>query len=460
MTSLCRNVLTTRSDSTPVYPFCNSSGELVLIAMLDFSKVTTQIQSFASEHTRALPQLQAALTEAARRLHASGPAWAETRDKIAASRTSWLVADWREPPDLREAPPPRPMPCTVFATDGSQIVADRHDIALCYLLNIGLIALRYGTGERAYLASRPALAFPEDDLLDEFQGEQASIAPRRLTIRRLLAEFAGLAQMIAENMPVPNPSGASDPAGDLFTTREGYSVPTGMQSTADRPALALLDGSLILWPLESEKETFRVESLQTLQSHLETAREHRVPVAGYISKPASRDVVNALRIFRCPHPRADCDHYCPNRSRPKPDYVAPDCAGTERITDADLFAQILAPGERSAVFGSRSKILQEYEVAHRICFFYLHTGREVARVEIPHWVAADAELLAWTHTLCCDQARKGDGYPVALAEAHEMAIVRGAERDAFFRLMEREFVQSHLPVAVTRKAISKRARRV
>ena len=53
----------------------------------------------------------------------------------------------------------------MFAADGSQIVSDRHDIALCYLLNIGLIALRYGTGERATLTSRPYLALPEDDLL-------------------------------------------------------------------------------------------------------------------------------------------------------------------------------------------------------------------------------------------------------------------------------------------------------
>jgi hypothetical protein len=399
--------------------------------MLDFAQITVQIREFAADRLRALPQQQAAWEEARRRLHESGPLWEETQTKIAHSRTSWLVAAWHEPPDRAHAAPPRPLPCTVLAADGSQIVSDRHDITLCYLINVGLIALRYGTGERATLTSRPSLAPPDDDLLDEFQGEQAVIVPKRLAMRRLLAEFAGLAAMIVENAPA-----------------------------ASGPTLALSDGSLILWPLETEHDEFRAASLAAFESHLETARQHNVPIVGYISQPTSRDVVNALRVFRCPHPQANCDRYCPHRQKPKPHYVAPDCAGTERLTDADLFFDLLQPGERSAVFGSRSQILGSYRPDNRICFFYLHTGLEVARVEIPAWAATDPDLLALTHALCYDQAQKGDGYPVALAEAHEQAIVRGAERAAFFHLMEREFVHSRLPVAVTRKAASKRARRV
>jgi hypothetical protein len=400
--------------------------------MLDFSQVTAQIQTFTQEQVRAHPQWKEARDEAGRRLRASAPAWEQTADKIALSRTSWLVADWLNSPETTTPAPPRPMPCVVFAADGSQIVADRHDIALCYLLNIGFIALRYGTGERATLTSRPQLAFPDDDLLDEFQGEQAAIVPRRLGVRRLLAEVAGLTEMIEKEAA----------------------------STPNLTGLALFDGSLILWMLETEQEQFRLDALDAFQSYLESARKRRVPFAGYISKPMSRDVVNALSVFRCPHPEANCDTFCPNRSKPKPIYKPPDCAGTGRVTDAELFALSLQPGQRSAVFGSQSKILKQYDPIHRIRFFYLHTGREVARVEIPDWVAEDAELLDRTHALCYDQTQKGDGYPVALAEAHEQAIVRGAERTAFFHLMEQRFVTSHLPLSGTQKAVSKRARRV
>ncbi len=398
--------------------------------MLDFSQITTQVQTYAGEHAREQPQRRAALEEASNRMRAAGSAWQDTSDKISESRTSWLLADWQEPPNQVFPAPERPLPHTLLAVDGSQIVADRHDIALCYVLNVGMITLRYGTGERAALVSRPLLAVPDDAMLDTGEGEQTAIMPRRLNMRRLLAEFAALAEML----------------------------PEGGGSAS--PALGMFDGSLILWQLETETEEFRAEVLQELETHLDKARMQGVPVAGYISRPQSRDVVNALRVSHCPYQQANCDRHCPNRARPKPHFVAPDCAGTERITDADLFAALLQPGERSALFGSRSKILHFYPPEHHVRFFYLHTGREVARIEIPAWVADDPQQLAHTHALSYDQARKGDGYPVALAEAHELAIVRMTERDAFFRLIERAFVTSHQPVASTQKALSKRARRV
>ena len=57
-------------------------------------------------------------------------------------------------------------------------------------------------------------------------------------------------------------------------------------------------------------------------------------------------------------------------------------------------------------------------------------------MEIPEWVGRDSSLLELVHSVCIDQIRKGDGYPVALAEAHELAVVRGAERDVFFAIMQ------------------------
>jgi hypothetical protein len=397
--------------------------------MLDFAQVAAQIRTFTTEHAGTLPLYRAALAEAGRRLRESAPKWEGVQARIEESKTSWLLAEWREPPDGRFVALPRPTPCVVYAADGSQLISDRHDFALCYLLNIGLIALRYGPDASASLSSHPTLHCAEDDPEEIPQGEQAAIAPRRLAMRRLLAECAALTDRI-ETAP------------------------------DNAPALALLDGSLILWPLESETESFRDESLTAFQEHLDTACEKRVPLAGYISRPASRDVVNALRVAVCPHERANCDHHCENRNKPRPLFEPPPCQGTERVTDADLFASVLRPGERSAVFGSRSKILGQYRPEHDIQFFYLHTGDEVARVEIPHWVAADPELLARTHTLCLDQIEKGDGYPVALAEAHEQAIIRAPERDAFFHLMECQFVATGQPVAISRKAVSKRTRRI
>lgn len=407
--------------------------------MLDFSQVSSQIDAFTQESARALPYRRNALTEATTRLLHSGNDWPLTAEKIAAGKTSWLLANWIEPPYQTHPLPERPFPYTVLATDGSQIVSDRHDIASCYLINIGSIAIRYGGGMRSTLTSHPELQFPEDDLLMEMQGEVQVIAPRRLAIRRLLAELQHLVSLMRSEQSTFD---ASHPVSRSV------------------PLMGLVDGSLILWPLESETEEFKQDSLHRLHTILEDSRQLCEPIIGYISRPASRDVINSLRVSKCPHPVANCDRYCPRRAKPKPLFLAPDCAGTEQITDADLFFRHLQPGERSAVFGSQSKILNQYPSEHRIVFFYLHTGREVARVEIPAWVATDYDLLARTHAHCYDQAQKGDGYPLALAEAHEQAVIRTAERTAFFQLLERAFVRERLPVSTTGKSISKRARRV
>ncbi len=135
------------------------------------------------------------------------------------------------------------------------------------------------------------------------------------------------------------------------------------------------------------------------------------------------------------------------------------CAKLTHLTDAQVFARLLPrPGDRSPVFGSAARSLDLYPDAQRIAFFYLNAGPEIARVEIPMWVAEDADLTDRVHVLCFDQARKGQGYPIALAEAHERAVVRGPEREAFFRLVENAFVRENLPALQTRKALAKRTR--
>ena len=83
---------------------------------------------------------------------------------------------------------------------------------------------------------------------------------------------------------------------------------------------------------------------------------------------------------------------------------------------------------------------------------------EIARVEIPQWVAQDENLLNLTHSLVLDQCRRGQGYPVALAEAHEQAVVTGADRESFWQLVESLLIGEHLPTPTSAKSFSKRTR--
>ncbi|MBM2825197.1 MAG: hypothetical protein HW402_861, partial [Dehalococcoidales bacterium] len=83
---------------------------------------------------------------------------------------------------------------------------------------------------------------------------------------------------------------------------------------------------------------------------------------------------------------------------------------------------------------------------------------EIARVEIPQWVAKNESLLGLAHTLVLDQCRRGKGYPVALSEAHEQAVVREADRQNFWQLVESSLIEEKMPSPVSGKSFSKRTR--
>jgi len=85
-------------------------------------------------------------------------------------------------------------------------------------------------------------------------------------------------------------------------------------------------------------------------------------------------------------------------------------------------------------------------------------GDEIARVEIPQWVARDEDLLNLTHTLVFDQCQRGQGYPVALSEAHEQAVVTMVDRENFWQVVDSSLVEEPLPTPTSAKSQSKRTR--
>ena len=350
------------------------------------------------------------------------------RKKIDASQTTWLVAGLVDGLDPHYKPPSLPPEFTIIATDGSHIDVDRHRSTRCYLINIGTVMLGYGAQPQALLDSFPALYFGDEDLViapDGAKGREQPIEGVLLGIKRGVDECHMLAELAAE---LPK----------------------------DSSALALLDGSLILWGLAGQTyPEFVVEALlhkgflRSLEQIRKLNTDKRVALASYISFPRSTDVVNALRVAICPHEPADCDRYCPNKAR--------DCDEVAGVRDRELFASVLAEGERSALFISTSKIQKHYGV-HEVYFFYLRIDDEIARVEIPQWVATDESLLNLTHALILDQCQRGQGYPVALSEAHEQAVVTGADRETFWQLVESLLIGEKMPTPTSAKSFSKRTR--
>jgi hypothetical protein len=126
------------------------------------------------------------------------------------------------------------------------------------------------------------------------------------------------------------------------------------------------------------------------------------------------------------------------------------------LRDANFWASQLTPGQRSPFYRSTAAILERYG-DQPIYFCYLHVGTEVARVEVPRWVVADVDQGERALAMVLAQVQKGYGYPVALAEAHNQAVVRGGDRHRFFALLERELIRAGLKnVGVSAKEARKR----
>ena len=119
--------------------------------------------------------------------------------------------------------------------------------------------------------------------------------------------------------------------------------------------------------------------------------------------------------------------------------------------------RLLAPGWRSPLYRTNSSVPRDYYGAGRqVCFFYLNAGTEIGRVEMPSWVAEDETLRPLTHALIWDQCQRGQGYPAALSEAHEQAVIKGADRRAFRRMLAEALQRQGLPPTTSEKDRAKR----
>jgi len=347
--------------------------------------------------------------------------------KCAAAKTTWLVAELVDGLARRYPEPPTPADFTVMASDGSHIDVDRHHSTRCYLINIGSVAITYGSQPDAVLSSSPRLYSDDNDLVitPPGGGREQPVEGTILGIKRSVEECRHLTDLAA-------------------------GLPAGSTS------LALLDGTLILWGLEAYPEfvtdiLLNNGMLKCLDAMRKLNEKRKIALASYISFPRSTDVVNVLRIAICPYDSPDCDRDCPpGKER--------DCEAVAGVRDRDLFMNLLESGERSALFISPSKIVKEHYGEHRVYFFYLRVDDEIARIEIPQWVAESEPLLNLTHSLTLDQCRRGHGYPVVLSESHEQAVVTGADRESFWELVESSLVEEHLPGTGSAKSFSKRTR--
>jgi NurA domain len=419
--------------------------------MLDLNKLVPQIQELTRGVCQAGDELRRRLDAAREQLArvAAEPRW---RELLGPDRTEPRMAlPAEEPLTLAAGAPEPPAPLTVLAVDGSQIAPDHHEVANCCLINVGSVTFRYAAAPQAgqaEFASEPQLIFQREEI-DELADGAADLrfgfgGGGDLDARRMIAESKRLAALIrAEHRP-------SEPDGQRLAPRP---VPA---------ALALMDGPLIAWPLGwLEPRTRREAAARLFLEALDTGQQLRFPVAGYISRTRSVDVIQMLKFTMC-EASAATGRFCPacdTAARGRPDPLAPPCfAAIDGLLDIQLMGELLPErGARSAVFESNNKVLRQlYDSHRRIGFFFINAGLEIARVEVPEWVWRDPERLSEVHAAVYRQVRLGMGYPIALSEAHEQAVVRGPERQAFFELLRRTLLRDRQPAESSAKAQRKR----
>ncbi|NJO94205.1 MAG: DNA double-strand break repair nuclease NurA, partial [Hydrococcus sp. RM1_1_31] len=98
-------------------------------------------------------------------------------------------------------------------------------------------------------------------------------------------------------------------------------------------------------------------------------------------------------------------------------------------------------GQRGPLWRSSNRIFELYGEAQRVYFCHVNVGVEIARIEVPAWVAEDSALFEQSLSIMLAQVSKGFGYPIALAEAHNQAVVRGGDRVHFYALLEQQMIR-------------------
>ena len=324
------------------------------------------------------------------------------------NRLLFAIATPVEPLDGCFEIPAPPYSHSVFATDGSQISPSHHEIIYCYLINVGRVMLHYGQSLHPLLDSLPEVFYEAKDLyiskqwgirLDEWMG-----------YRRTVSEAQMLADIACQ-----------------------WVLPPGAHHNV--PNLAMVDGSLIYWFLDGLPIEAREQILPPILAAWSQLQETKIPLMGYVSASRSIEGINFLRLQSCPYEQPNCVSTCSELEK----YP---CQTIDPLRDATFWSQRLQPGQRSPLYRSNLRILDLYDDAQRVYFCYVHVGAEIARIEVPAWVAEDNELFNQSLSIMLGQVHKGYGYPVALAESHNQAVVRSSDRSRFFALIEHQLVRA------------------
>ena len=293
----------------------------------------------------------------------------------------------KKPIDKSFEPHPSTTPVVLLAADGSQIIPNQHLAVQFGVINVGL--MRMSAEQTPQESIESDLLFANDILTDQgyLVGEELIALRRDHKERSQLLQAAS-----AENQTV----------------------------------VTLTDGPLELFREGRESAEYQ-QLLEDYLQILSRMAEKDIITAGYVDKPRSDLVIRLLELtLQTQDQIAQI-----NKIRELPG-----------ITDVDLFARILQPEQRSAIFKLHSHNAQKFSGELAIHFFYLNIGwtgkPQIARVEFPAWVLHRSENIDLIHYHILDQCKiiGVRAYPYILLRAHEIATVSFQEREHLTGLLQ------------------------
>lgn len=301
----------------------------------------------------------------------------------------------KEPIDQSIKPLPPTRPVVFLAADGSQIIPNQHLAVQFGVINVSLMRMSAGQTPKESIESD--LLFANEILTDQgyLVGEDL------IALRRDHKERSQLLQAA---------------------------------SSENQTVITLTDGPLELFREGRESAEYQ-QLLEDYLQILSQMADKDILTAGYVDKPRSDLVIRLLELTLKTHDQISHT----NKIRELPG-----------ITDADLFARILHPEQRSAIFKLQSRNAQKFSGELAIHFFYLNIGREgkpqIARVEFPAWVLHRSENIDLIHYHILDQCKiiGVRAYPYILHRAHEIATVSFQEREHLTALLQQSLLSQGL----------------
>ncbi|MBI3590500.1 MAG: DNA double-strand break repair nuclease NurA [Candidatus Melainabacteria bacterium] len=321
-------------------------------------------------------------------------------------------------------------PHITIATDGSQINPSAHEFTGASLINIGLVSIPYfNSGIPVLLSSEPTTYNSSEEINPVYPSENIQ-EEDLISYERTLKEIEGIVELAKKYV--------------------AYKI----------PVVALLDGTLIHWHIEKFSSAFTERFIKRFSDALHELKSLDIPIASFLSNSRSNDLINMLRIFNCPYEKVNCKKHCASIEsgklpcNPSPDYKP---VLDRRLIEKHFNINNTEAGTRTILFKSNSNILNYYSDDLKVYFFYINTGTEVARVELPAYVAKNYKLLDLLHNAIALQCKVGFGYPVTLSEAHLMAVVNKNDRQVFYDLVKEHLLRrKQMPIRLSNKELKKR----